>query len=78
MTELRFLSAALIAATVFVTPAVARESHIGSRHHSSTADAHFERGVRLIDEGNRFRRYESRDVWGHWGTYYGPMVPAFP
>jgi len=23
-----------------------------------------------------FRGYESRDVWGHWGAYYGPMVPA--
>jgi len=18
----------------------------------------------------------SRDLWGHWGTYYGPMIPA--
>ena len=18
----------------------------------------------------------SRDVWGHWGAYYGPMIPA--
>jgi hypothetical protein len=22
-----------------------------------------------------FRGYGSRDVWGHWGAYYGPMVP---
>jgi len=20
--------------------------------------------------------YGSRDVWGHWGAYYGPMIPA--
>jgi hypothetical protein len=19
--------------------------------------------------------YRARDVWGHWGTYYGPMLP---
>ncbi len=25
---------------------------------------------------NGFRDHESRDVWGHWGTYYGPMIPA--
>jgi len=25
---------------------------------------------------NGFRGYESRDVWGHWGAYYGPMIPA--
>jgi hypothetical protein len=22
--------------------------------------------------------YEGRDVWGHWGTYYGPMIPTVP
>jgi hypothetical protein len=26
--------------------------------------------------GSRIRDHESRDVWGHWGTYYGPMIPA--
>ena len=33
-------------------------------------------------DGNRasglrgeFRGYASRDVWGHWGAYYGPMIP---
>jgi len=20
--------------------------------------------------------HENGDVWGHWGTYYGPMIPA--
>jgi hypothetical protein len=23
-----------------------------------------------------FRGDGSRDVWGHWGAYYGPMVPG--
>jgi hypothetical protein len=34
-------------------------------------------------DGNRgsglrdgFRRYGRRDVWGHWGAYYGPMIPT--
>jgi hypothetical protein len=22
-----------------------------------------------------FRRYEDRDVWGHWGADYGPVIP---
>jgi hypothetical protein len=33
-------------------------------------------------DGNRtsglrgeFRGYGGRDVWGHWGAYYGPMIP---
>ena len=25
---------------------------------------------------NGLRGCENRDVWGHWGTYYGPMIPA--
>jgi len=23
-----------------------------------------------------FRMYGDRDVWGHWGAYYGPMIPT--
>jgi hypothetical protein len=29
--------------------------------------------------GNRAsgsREYGGRDLWGHWGTYYGPMIPS--
>jgi hypothetical protein len=22
-----------------------------------------------------FSGYGGRDVWGHWGAYYGPMIP---
>ena len=22
------------------------------------------------------RGHGNRDVWGHWGAYYGPMIPA--
>ena len=25
---------------------------------------------------NGVRGHESRDMWGPWGTYYGPMIPA--
>jgi hypothetical protein len=24
---------------------------------------------------SEFRSYRDRDVWGHWGAYYGPMIP---
>jgi hypothetical protein len=74
MTKLKCLSAALITATMLATPAMARESHVTSRHLSKTADASTANVVSYIGEGDRFRGYESRDVWGHWGSYYGPMV----
>ena len=25
-----------------------------------------------------FGGYGNRDVWGHWGAYYGPMIPSVP
>jgi hypothetical protein len=106
MTKLKLLSAALIAAAVLAAPAVARESHVTSRHRTEDANASTTPGARYIGEvdgfrgnqsgggfggtpgdsyggyGNRAsslhggsRGYRGRDVWGHWGTYYGPMIP---
>jgi hypothetical protein len=86
----KVLSAALIAATMLATPAMARESHITSRHFPQDINARTTPGARVIGAGGGFRanhfgsglggtpgdEYEGRDVWGHWGTYYGPMVPA--
>jgi hypothetical protein len=75
MTKLKFLSAALIAAAMLATPAMARESHVSSRHLAPNANASTTSGTDYIGEGDRFRGYEGHDVWGHWGTYYGPMIP---
>jgi hypothetical protein len=25
---------------------------------------------------DEFGKYRGRDVWGHWGAYYGPMIAA--
>jgi hypothetical protein len=78
MTKLKFLSAALIAAAMLATPAMARERHVSSRHLAVNAHASTTPGAQYIGEGNRFRGYEGHDVWGHWGTYYGPMLPSIP
>ena len=32
------------------------------------------RGNRASGLRNGFRGYGSRDIWGHWGAYYGPMI----
>jgi hypothetical protein len=78
MTKLKFLSAALIAAATLATPAMARENHVSSRHLAVNANASTIPGAQYIGEGNRFRGYEGHDMWGHWGTYYGPMLPSIP
>ena len=28
------------------------------------------------DPNGNFSGYGNRDVWGHWGAYYGPMIPT--
>jgi hypothetical protein len=78
VTKLKFLSAALVAAAMLATPAMARENHVSSRHLAANANASTTPGAQYIGERNRFRGYEGHDVWGHWGTYYGPMLPSIP
>ena len=99
MTKLKLLWAALIAAAMLTTPAMARENHVTSQHRAEHANASPSYigggdGFRGDDFGGGFagapddgyggygnrasgsREYGGRDVWGHWGTYYGPMIPS--
>jgi hypothetical protein len=78
MTKLKFLSPALIAAAVLATPSMAREKQVSSRHLAVKANASTTPGAPYIGDGDHFRGYVSRDVWGHWGSYYGPMLPSIP
>ena len=80
----KLLSVALIAAAVLATPAQARENHVPSRHLTENAYAatigagHNDwrpcYGNRVGDLRGELCGYEERDMWGHWGGYYGPMV----
>ena len=78
MIKLRLLSAALIVAAMVTTPALARESRVSSRHLAENANANTAPEAYRFGEGSRFPRQESHDVWGHWGSYYGPMIPSVP
>jgi hypothetical protein len=49
MTKLKLLSAALIAAAMFATPAMARASHVTSRHRARDANASASPTARYID-----------------------------
>jgi hypothetical protein len=76
MIKLKPMSAVFITVAVLGSPAMARENDVGSRYlaeniHRSSAPGYSR-------EGDGFRDYESRDVWGHWGGYYGPMIPSVP
>jgi hypothetical protein len=78
MTKRKVLSAALIAAAVIATPALARGSRVSSRHLPVNANASTAPGAYYIGEGDRCGGYEGHDVWGHWGAYYGPIVLSNP
>jgi hypothetical protein len=49
MTKLKLLSAALIAVAMLATPAMARTSHVTSRHHAKDANASASPTARYID-----------------------------
>jgi hypothetical protein len=50
MTTIRLLSAGLIAAAMFIAPAMARQNHATPRHHAEGIDAGAPQGTRYIDE----------------------------
>jgi hypothetical protein len=52
MTKLKLLSAALIAAALFTTPATARENQVTSRHRAEDANASTIPGPSYIGEGD--------------------------
>jgi hypothetical protein len=74
----------------FSTNALARGGgHSGGGTGDSFRGNHFRGAIGGIsgggfgDYGSRtgglhsgLRDHESGDVWGHWGSYYGPMIPA--
>jgi hypothetical protein len=80
MTRLKLLSTAVIAAALLATPAMARESQVNSRRLAGDANMCVTTGASIDWHPCHDRRpsgfggYGDRDVWGHWGSYYGPMV----
>ena len=80
MTKTNLLSAALMTAALLTTPAVAREGKLTSHRlvaNVRTSIAHSADGQTCCrDRAGDSRGPTERDVWGHWGAYYGPMVGA--
>ena len=75
LTLLASAMAALVAAAPLTTSAMARDSQAASWRHAERAYACTATGARSSYGQSCYR--DDRDVWGHWGTYYGPMI-GFP
>jgi len=79
MTKLKLLSAALIAAAMVATPRYGSREHVSSRHLAENLNTSTTPGARYLREGDGFSQArEPRLCGGHWGTYYGPMIPSVP
>jgi hypothetical protein len=82
MTKPNLLSAAMTAAALFLTtPAMAVQGQLTSQRVIANAriapTAHSGDGQTCCrNRASDLPDPRERDVWGHWGTYYGPMVPA--
>ena len=53
-----------------------RGNHLRGDFNGIRADSFGVYGNRTGGSHNGLLRHGSRDVWGHWGAYYGPMIPA--
>jgi hypothetical protein len=81
MIKPELLFAALIAAAVLATPATAGQSKMSSQRGAANANAHTATDTHNAyghaccrNRAGDFRGLAERDVWGHWGAYYGPMI----
>jgi hypothetical protein len=53
-----------------------RGNHFGGGFGSTASDGYGGYDNRASGLRSGFRGYAGRDVWGHWGAYYGPMIPT--
>jgi hypothetical protein len=64
--------AVALGSSALSTSAFARGGRFGSRMAGGGYDGY---GGRLGSlDGGFHHGYGHRDVWGHWGGYYGPMI----
>jgi hypothetical protein len=52
-----------------------RGNHFGGGFGGTPGDGYGGHGTRTGGLRGGFRGYGGPDVWGHWGAYYGPMIP---
>ena len=53
-----------------------RGNHFGGGFGGTPSDGYGGYGNRASVLRGGLRGYAGRDVWGHWGAYYGPMIPT--
>jgi hypothetical protein len=49
-------------------------NHVGEGFGDTHRHRHGAYDNRASSLRGGFSGYEDRDIWGHWGAYYGPMI----
>jgi hypothetical protein len=71
------LAAALaLASTCAFAHTVRHESNVTSHPMNRDAAPSVVLHPKDGNPNGNFSGYGNRDVWGHWGAYYGPMIPT--
>jgi len=74
LTAIALASALAFSSTCAFGQTVRHESNVGTYQDAAPSVVlHPKYGD---PNGNFNGGYGNRDVWGHWGTYYGPMIPS--
>jgi hypothetical protein len=68
-TALALASAFALSSTWALAHTVRHESNVGTHPIAASSIVSHPKYGKSSGDGNR-------DVWGHWGTYYGPMIPS--
>ena len=73
LTAMALASAFALSSTCAFAHTVRHKStHPMYRDAAPSVDLHPKYG----NPNGNFSGFGNRDVWGHWGAYYGPMIPT--
>jgi hypothetical protein len=76
LTAMALASAFALSSTCAFAHTVRPESNVRSYPRYRDAAPSVILHPKYGNPSGNFSGYGSRDVWGHWGAYYGPMIPT--
>ena len=69
-------SAFALSSTCAFAQTVRHESNVRTHRMYRNAAPSVAVFPKYANPNGNFSGYGNRDVWGHWGAYYGPMIPS--
>ena len=69
-------SAFALSSTCAFAQTVRHESNVRTHRMYRNAAPSVALFPKYANPNGNFSGYGNRDVWGHWGAYYGPMIPS--